>query len=200
MRRWHASTRDGPGCLLISIRQVGRGIIAAPSARPSRPRAMRHREFYLTTARTAPDLKVACVSWGGAVCRVPQRRKSNRLNIIGQTQYLAGDCRIKVRDPAGPQIQGPGSQDQVVHGNGDIHVGVDLAVHAHPCLVRNRAGTDDQWRLREPIAGIDALQLGLPALGGDHDEAEGLPVGSSRRQECRLQHLLQLFLFHRDGL
>ncbi len=88
----------------------------------------------------------------------------------------------------------------MVHGDRRVDLVVGLVVHAPPGLAGHGDDGDDERRLREPAAAVDARQLLLPALRRDDDQPERLPVGRRRRAAGRLQDLLQQLVRHRVGL
>ena len=109
--------------------------------------------------------------------------------------------RIKRRDPARAQPQVGRGQDEMIHDDGRVHVGVTLAVVHGPLprLRPHRADAQDQGRLGEPVPVIDAAQLGFSPLRVNHDDAKRLLVRRGRRQPAGLQHLRQQFVRHGIG-
>jgi len=73
-------------------------------------------------------------------------REGDGVHAIGQAQHLARGGGVEGGDPAGAQTQAGSGQDQVIHDDGRVHIGVVLAVRAaDPALGRDPAGADVRY-------------------------------------------------------
>ena len=106
---------------------------------------------------------------------------------------------IEVADPAGAESLFCGSKTEVLDSNGDIDVGMILAVAAtFPRLGMIGTADNDDGSFANPrtvIAGVEAC-LRISRL--QHHELPRLEVDSRRSQAGTIEHVMEFFLFHRD--
>ena len=143
----------------------------------------------LTSARSGRAPRAGGDRCSPILVGVAERRQGDQLDVAGEPEHLARRVRVEGGDPAGAQAERRRREDEVVHGDGGVDLVVGLVVHAPPRLAGHGDEGDDQRRLGEPPAAVDARQLLFPARGVHDEHAERLPVRGGRRPPRRLQHL-----------
>ena len=88
----------------------------------------------------------------------------------------------------------------MIHGDGDVHVVIILAVAADPILGRNPAGAEEEGGLKEPVPRIDGAKLRLSPGRLQDDDLERLAVGRRRGQARGFQDPLKLLVLDGIGL
>ncbi len=103
---------------------------------------------------------------------------------------------IKGSDPAGTQSLSSGSQNEMVHSNGNVDIQIALSVASSPGLAYDATSTYHYRRSPEPWPGIGCLQFFLHLSLPYHYETPGLCIGCGRGDPRCLKNPLQFILFH----
>src|SRR5512135_3470351 len=83
----------------------------------------------------------------GRVRGIAQRREGQRLKAGLKTQDLTGRRGVEGADPAGPEPQGMGGENKVVHGDRHINIDIALSIPPRPSLGLHPASADHKRRL-----------------------------------------------------